>query len=249
MNMHILRKLLLIAFAMLVGIVAYQAWLHSTVTGLRPHGASSVDTSSPGFRELMAEKGFKPGDPVFIRIFKESDELEVWMRGAGKYRFELLKTYSICRWSGTLGPKLKEGDRQAPEGFYFTNLSRLNPNSSYHLSFDIGFPNAYDRAHKRTGSLIMVHGNCVSIGCFAMGDAAIEEIYGLVEAALKHGQAVVRVQSFPFRMTEERMNRARRNQWIPFWRNLKEGYDWFEREHIPPNVEVKQKRYVFGPSA
>ena len=123
----------------------------------------------------------------------------------------------------------------------------MNPNSRFHLSFDVGYPNAYDRSHGRTGSYIMVHGNCVSIGCFAMTDPAIEEIYGLVEAALKKGQPVVRIHSFPFRMTERRMDAARESEWFSFWENLKEGYDWFERERVPPDAGVSGQRYVFGP--
>ncbi|MEM0897650.1 MAG: L,D-transpeptidase family protein [Verrucomicrobiota bacterium] len=170
------------------------------------------------------------------------------MRGRGsRDRFRLVKAYPICAWSGSLGPKSAEGDLQAPEGFYYTNLGRLNPNSSYHLSFNIGYPNSYDRAQGHTGSYIMVHGNCVSIGCFAMTDPGIEDVYGLVEAALRNGQSIVRIHSFPFRMTDDRLAREIGNKWLPFWENLREGYDWFEREGIPPNVEVEERRYIFGP--
>ena len=186
------------------------------------------------------------GQPVFLRIFKEEGELEVWLRGAQSYA--LFETYPICAWSGALGPKLKEGDGQSPEGFYFVPASALNPASRFHLSFNLGFPNAYDRAHGRTGSFLMVHGDCVSIGCYAMTDAKIEEIYGLVEAALREGQPFVRVHAFPFRMTARNMARHAASSWIEFWTNLKEGYDSFERTGRPPDVTVRDLRYHFEPT-
>ncbi len=182
---------------------------------------------------------------TFIRIFKVEAELELWSRAEGEAQFSLAKTYSICAYSGALGPKLKQGDRQAPEGFYWVNKSRLNPNSRFHLSFNLGYPNAYDRAHGRTGDFLMVHGNCVSIGCYAMTDAGIEEIYGAVEASLEAGQPFVRVHIFPFRMTEANMARHSGSRWAAFWANLKEGHDLFEVSNIPPDTQVENKRYVF----
>lgn len=193
--------------------------------------------------ERLSELGAQIGDPIFIRIFKYTAELEIWIK-VGK-QYELLQTYEICRQSGYLGPKLKEGDKQGPEGFYYVTKNRLNPNSKFHLSFNLGYPNTYDRVHKRTGSALMVHGNCVSIGCFAMTDEKIEEIYELVEKALGNRQRVVRVHIFPFRMTEAKMEQYQANEWYDFWMNLKEGYDYFEDKGTPPNVEVEKKRYVF----
>jgi murein L,D-transpeptidase YafK len=195
----------------------------------------------------LAEKieaiGGRVGDPIFIRIFKEEAELEVWMKAEGQY--QLIQTYPICAFSGELGPKQKEGDRQSPEGFYYVTKNRLNPNSRFHLSFNLGYPNRYDRAHGRTGSFLMVHGDCVSIGCYAMTDSKIEEIYELVEQALAEGQKIIRVHAFPFRMTVENMQRHYGDKWYNFWENLQEGYDWFEEKKIPPNVTVKQKKYMF----
>ncbi len=147
--------------------------------------------------------------------------------------------------SGQLGPKLAEGDRQAPEGFYFVTRSMMHPTSRYHLAFNIGYPNRYDTAHARTGSFIMVHGNTQSIGCFAMTDEKIEEIYTLCDAALRNGQNYFRVHVFPFRMTDARMKAENGHRWISFWRNLQEGYLWFEEKARPPNVEVAQKKYIF----
>lgn len=198
----------------------------------------------PTVEERLAELGAEVGDPVFIRIFKYTAELEVWIKVGSHY--ELLHTYEICRQSGYLGPKLKEGDRQEPEGFYYVSKSRLNPNSKFHLAFNIGYPNAYDRAHRRTGSALMIHGDCVSVGCFAMTDARIEEIYELVEKALDHGQKIVRVHSFPFRMTSEKMEHYRYSEWYSFWSNLKEGYDYFEEKRVPPDVGVENMKYVFS---
>jgi len=193
--------------------------------------------------EAIATLGGQIGDPVYLRIFKEEAELEVWMQHGERYH--LIQTYPICAYSGDLGPKLQEGDRQSPEGFYYVTKSRLNPNSRFHLSFNLGYPNRYDRAHGRTGSFLMVHGDCVSIGCYAMTDEKIEEIYELVEQALTEGQKSVYVHVFPFRMTAANMQRHQGERWYTFWENLKEGYDRFEKYHEPSKVTVRQKKYRF----
>lgn len=192
--------------------------------------------------ERLALLSAKVGDPVFIRIFKEESLLEVWIRSGAAYQH--LKDYQICAYSGTLGPKLQEGDRQSPEGFYKVRKYQLNRKSKFHLSFNLGFPNAYDRAHERTGSFLMVHGNCVSEGCYAMTDEKIEEIYALVEGALQKEQKYVQVHAFPFRMTDEAMALYAGNAWYDFWVNLKEGYDYFEAEKLPPQVKVEEKLYT-----
>ena len=188
--------------------------------------------------------GTQMGDAVFIRIFKKEALLEVWIKKEERYVH--LKDYAICAYSGHLGPKLKEGDKQAPEGFYRVYPKQLNPHSKFHLAFNLGYPNAYDRAHHRTGSYLMVHGNCVSVGCYAMTDAKIEEIYGLVAAALRNGQPYVPVHIFPFRMEDETMDAYSENRWYDFWMELKEGYDYFEVEEVPPEVEVVDGKYVIG---
>jgi len=192
-------------------------------------------------KESLVELSAKVGDPAFIRIFKEESLLEVWIRSGTEYQH--LKDYSICAYSGGLGPKLKEGDMQSPEGFYKVKKHQLNPNSKFHLSFNLGYPNKYDREHNRIGSFLMVHGNCVSIGCYAMTDEKIEEIYALLEGALDKGQKYVQVHVYPFRMTEENMALFSDNEWYDFWVNLKEGYDYFEAEHLPPYIDVKNKLY------
>jgi murein L,D-transpeptidase YafK len=194
----------------------------------------------------LAAQGLSLGAPVFIRIFKREFELELWMKR--KERFHLLATYPVCRWSGTLGPKLREGDHQAPEGFYTVDAAALNPASRWHRSFNLGFPNAFDRAHNRTGSFVMVHGGCGSIGCFAMTDPVVDEIWRLVTAALKAGQPRFHVHVFPFRMTEENLASREHQPWVPFWRTLKQGYDAFQTLRLPPRIAVCGGAYSFAPA-
>ena len=200
----------------------------------------------PALVSQVKKSGLKPGAPVFIRIFKESMELELWMRDHIGGRYRLFGTYRIANYGGQgLGPKLKKGDCIAPEGFYNVGARQLNPDSKFHLSFDVGYPNAFDKSFGRTGSAIMVHGSNVSIGCFAMTDPQIEIIYLLVEAALRGGQDEFQVHVFPFRMTAERLEKEKASEWHSFWTNLKEGYDAFERDKVPPLVGSRDKKYVF----
>jgi murein L,D-transpeptidase YafK len=199
----------------------------------------------PATLALMASKGMQKSDPILVRAYKKEAEMEVWKRGADG-RYALLKTYPICRWSGQLGPKVREGDRQTPEGFYTVTPAQMNPNSAYFLSFDTGFPNAYDREMGRTGSALMVHGSCSSRGCFAMTDEAIAEIYAVAREAFAGGQRGFQFQSYPFRMTAQNLARHRYDPHMPFWRNLKEGHDYFEVARQEPKVQVCGRRYVFG---
>jgi murein L,D-transpeptidase YafK len=190
----------------------------------------------------LSELGFHVGSPILIRIFKAESELEVWMQKDD--RFRLFATYPICFWSGELGPKEREGDRQAPEGFYSVGASQLHHIGRHPRSLNIGFPNAVDRSLGRTGSYILVHGGCTSIGCFAMTDAIMEEIYGLAEQALGKGQNEIPVQIFPFRMQDGAMAAHAESKWYDFWRNLKQGYDAFERTHLPPDVTACGGKYL-----
>ncbi len=198
---------------------------------------------APRLLKNMKNQDQHLGDSVFIRIFKQEKQLEIWLRNGLTYR--LFKTYPICYNSGRLGPKLREGDKQSPEGFYTVGAKQLNPNSSYHLSFNLGYPNEYDRSRKRTGSLLMVHGRCSSAGCFAMTDFRMDEIYAVVESAIISGQHQVPVHIFPFKMTRANMLMHKNSKWLPFWKNLKEGFDYFEGHHAPPIVTVQDKRYQF----
>ena len=233
------------------GLLVLSLFLYLRV--LRARGAPQTERVAhvkarlgPALANEVKKAGLKMGAPVYIRIFKESNELELWMRDHIGGRYRLFNTYRIANYGGgRLGPKLKQGDGVAPEGFYHVGVKQLNPKSDFHLAFNIGYPNTFDPAWGGTGDLIMVHGNEVSLGCFAMTDAQIEMIYLLVEAALRGKQDEFQVHIFPFRMTKERLAKEKENQWFDFWTNLKEGYDLFEREKIPPLVGVRDKRYVF----
>ena len=196
-------------------------------------------------KQTLEEKGLTLGSPVFIRAFKDERILELFVKNGRTGKYDLFREYKIAGSSGVLGPKLAEGDGQVPEGFYFVPPSAMLPTSRYHLAFNIGFPNAFDKANGRTGSFIMIHGSNVSIGCLAMTDEKIEEIYTLCDAAHKGGQRFFRVQIFPFRMTEKRMKKFSSDPNYAFWKNLKTGYDLFEKNKLPPDVSVKNKKYVF----
>jgi murein L,D-transpeptidase YafK len=192
----------------------------------------------------LKDMGSSPGQAMMIRLFKQTNEFEVWKRTTSG-TFKLFKTYDICAYSGTLGPKIKEGDRQAPEGFYNITPGLLNPNSNYYLSFNTGFPNKFDLAWGRSGSELMVHGDCSSRGCYSMTDEAIAEIYALVRESFAGGNTVVQMQIYPFRMTPQRLAAHSTDPNLEFWKNLKEGYDRFELAKVPPAWDVCEKKYVF----
>lgn len=191
--------------------------------------------------ERLSAHGVEPGAPILIRIFKMEFELELWMRRDA--RFHHVATYPICRYSGGLGPKLAEGDRQSPEGFYTVDRHALNPQSRWHRSFNLGFPNLYDRTHGRTGSFLMVHGGCSSIGCYAMTDPVVDEIWTLVTAALKRGQERFQVHVFPFRLTPAALDKRASHPSHAFWTALKPAYDLFETTQLPPRISVCRGAY------
>ncbi|QTL04560.1 hypothetical protein J5J86_04275 [Aquabacter sp. L1I39] len=203
---------------------------------------------SPQTLALISEKGMTPQSPILVRIYKQEAELEVWKQKTDG-EFALFKTYPICRWSGDLGPKVKVGDRQAPEGFYTITPGQMNPNSNYYLSFNLGFPNAYDRSYGRSGDFLMVHGDCSSAGCYSMTDEQMAEIYALGREAFAGGQKSFQVQALPFRMTPTNMAKYRNNPNMPFWKNLKEGVDAFDVTMREPKVNVCDRRYVFNATA
>jgi murein L,D-transpeptidase YafK len=239
-------RVLAIVLAMAVLALAGLRMASSDQSGAEitsPDLASAAEATGERDRRL-AEKGLSAGSPILIRIFKAEFELELWMRKGD--RFELFATYPICYWSGTLGPKLHEGDKQAPEGFYAVGLNQIHRRGRWPHSLNIGYPNVLDRAHARTGSLILVHGGCTSTGCFAMTNPVMSEIYALAEQALQGGQDRIPIHVFPFRMTEA--NFAERTpahgEWRSFWLNLKLGYDLFERTHLPPRVGICNKQYA-----
>lgn len=198
------------------------------------------------YRDNVAERlqlrGFIYGAPVYLRIFKQERILELWMRQKSGY-YQLYQRYPICKYSGDLGPKLRQGDRQAPEGFYTISKRQLKPKSRYFRALDLGYPNAYDRAKRRSGSLLMIHGDCVSAGCYAMTDVQIDEIYTLVWAALAGGQDSVPVHIFPFRMDDASLQAWQGHHWYDFWQSLQPAYRAFERYHLPPRVSVQGGEY------
>ena len=196
-------------------------------------------------QDKMAAKNMEKYSPILVRVFKEESVVEIWKQTrTGKY--DLISTYNICKWSGKLGPKYMEGDRQAPEGFYTIRPSQMNPNSNYYLAFNIGFPNAYDQVNGRTGQHLMVHGACSSSGCYSMSDENIAQIYAFGRDSFRGGQREFQLEAFPFRMTAENMARYRNDPNYKFWTMLKEGYDIFEVTKRPPKVDVCEKRYVFN---
>jgi murein L,D-transpeptidase YafK len=200
----------------------------------------------PRLETELANAGLRFGAPVLLRVFKSSGELEVWVRD--DTRFRRFRTYRICHWSGTLGPKAWEGDHQSPEGFYSIDRAALRAKVQYHLGLDLGYPNTYDRAHGYDGAHLLVHGRCYSVGCYAMGNAAIEDIYTLVAAALEAGQERVDVHAFPFRFDAPPRRDWRRLGWGPFWAELEPAYVLFNRTGQAPSIRVVDGHYVVGPA-
>jgi murein L,D-transpeptidase YafK len=215
--------------------------------GVAPSGRALAPLSDKMLADIE-QKNMSKESPILVRLFKEESELEVWKQD-NTGRFELLKTYPICRWSGELGPKIKLGDRQAPEGFYTITPGQMNPNSNYYLAINTGFPNAYDRANGRTGEFLMIHGDCSSAGCYAMTDEQIAEIYALARESFFGGQKAFQIQAYPFRMTPLNMAKHRDSPHMAFWKMIKEGNDHFEVTRHEPKVDICDKRYVFDAAA
>ncbi len=233
----VLRFALLAPFLLALG--GCFSWLGFGSESAVPPAERQLSSST---QALLALKGMRQESPIFVRIFKEESELEIWKWKDGRFRY--FRTYPICAWSGGLGPKVQKGDRQAPEGFYTVSRGQMNPRSLYHLAFNIGFPNAYNSANGHSGSALMVHGDCKSVGCYAMTDAYIEEIYILAREAFAAGQTRFHVHAMPFRMTAYNMQRHRDSPWYPFWLKMKEGYNSFEATGKPPIVKVCSKQYM-----
>ena len=206
--------------------------------------AKATKKLPPELLALLRQKNMAVQSPILVRVFKEEAELEVWKQDATGH-FQILKTYPICRWSGDLGPKFWEGDRQTPEGFYRVTPEQMNPHSNYYLAINIGFPNSFDKANKRDGSLLMIHGDCWSVGCFAMTDEQISEIYALARDSFVGGRSSFQVQAYPFRLTPANLARHRNNPNLAFWKNLQIGNDHFEATKLEPRVDVCNRHYVF----
>src|SRR3984957_20820832 len=199
---------------------------------------------SPEMLTVLQQKNMPKDSPILVRVFKEESELEVWKEDTTG-RYELLRVYPICRWSGDIGPKVKEGDRQAPEGFYAITPGLMNPNSNYYLAINTGYPNSFDKANNRDGNLLMIHGDCLSAGCYAMTDEQISEIYSLARDSFLGGRPSFQVQAYPFRLTPANLARHRNSPSLAFWKMLKIGNDHFETTHLEPKVDVCNRLYVF----
>lgn len=182
------------------------------------------------------------GSPVFIQIFKQEHSLDLYAKVGNQ--FKLINRFDICKFSGGLGPKRVEGDFKSPEGFYSISANQLHPDSHYYRAINLGFPNQFDRENGYNGNYLMIHGNCVSIGCYAMTDSGIAEIYRFASAAIANGQTQINVNIYPFRMTDENMARHANSSYANFWKQLKPGYDYFEKHHLPPRVMVNNGQYV-----
>ena len=236
-----------------IRVLARSRVLLLALMALTAPASAETETSPPAGKPLSAAtlaflelKGIAAEAPAYIRVFKEESEFEIWKARPGG-RFVHVKTYPICTWSGTLGPKTTQGDHMAPEGFYSIGSGGMKPDSTYHLALNIGYPNALDRALGRSGAFIMVHGDCKSVGCFAMTNEKIEEIYAFVREALDGGQERVPVHVFPFRMTAANLKRPASHVAAPTWGPLMEAYNDFWKAQIPPRVAMCSKRYVVNP--
>ncbi|MBS0848833.1 peptidoglycan meso-diaminopimelic acid protein amidase [Citrobacter sp. JGM124] len=227
-----MRKIVLMAAILLVPFFSLASVLNNPV---------AQTTSSQEKRlQLM-------GSPVYIQIFKEERTLELWVKMGEKYT--LLHSYNICNFSGGLGPKRVEGDFKSPEGFYTVERRQLKPDSRFYKAMNLGFPNDYDRYHGYEGKYLMIHGACVSVGCYAMTDAGIDEIFQFVTAALVFGQPQVQIGIFPFRMTDTNMARHKYSNYIKFWEELKPGYEYFNAHHQPPTITIENGKYIVTPPA
>jgi murein L,D-transpeptidase YafK len=206
--------------------------------------AKATKKLPPELLSLLQQKNMPIHSPILVRVFKEEAELEVWKQDTTG-QFQILKTYPICRWSGDLGPKWWEGDGQTPEGFYRVMPEQMNPHSNYYLAINIGYPNSFDKANKRDGSLLMIHGDCRSSGCYAMTDEQVSDIYSLARDSFLGSQRSFQIQAYPFRMTPANLARHRNNPNLAFWKMLKIGNDHFEATHLEPQVDVCNRHYVF----
>ncbi len=231
------------ALVLLAAFAATLAPIHCRGEDRSQLPAKATQELSPELLSLLKQKHMARHSPILLRVFKDEAELEVWKQDTTGH-FQLLKIYPICRWSGDLGPKQHEGDRQAPEGFYTITPALLNPNSAFYLAINTGFPNSFDKANDRDGSFLMIHGDCWSSGCYAMTDEQIKEIYSLALDSFL-ARPSFQVQAFPFRLTPANLARHRSNPHMAFWKMLKIGNDHFEVTHLEPRVDVCDRHYVF----
>ncbi|MFO0550067.1 MAG: L,D-transpeptidase family protein [Polyangiaceae bacterium] len=207
---------------------------------------AAAEKRLPIVKELFANAGVAfPPAQVLFRVFKQENELELWAASTADGQLGKIATYRICYASGAIGPKRKEGDRQVPEGFY--TLNAYTSTWKYHLMMYVSYPNGLDkiRGGPTPGGEIYIHGNCVSVGCIAMGDERIEELW-LVAHTLNEAGGVVHLHVFPTRGLTELLASGTMPEHHDFWANLKTGYDYFEERRRLPVVSVGPgATYVF----
>jgi murein L,D-transpeptidase YafK len=222
--------------------------LLSCVAHAEDRVAAARKSKAPAIDQLFKAAGvaYPPGE-IYLRAFKVERQLELWAGARGK-PLSLVKTYAICAESGTLGPKREEGDGQIPEGFY--EVSRFQPMSSFHLALGVDYPNAADRilgTHGKLGGDIMIHGNCVTVGCIPLQDDPIEEVYLIALDARSNGQKHIPVHIFPGRLDDKvgfpaLMERVGADSpLLTFWRTLQPAYLTFEQIHRPTRFQVDPK--------
>lgn len=229
-------------------------YFYSTTMSSEPQAdrvQAARERAGDAVKQLCADAGLKyPLQRLFFRAIKDERVLEVWGADSSRSKFKLIHIYPIAAMSGKLGPKRKEGDLQVPEGFY--HIDRFNPQSRFLLSLGLNYPNASDRIlsdKKKPGGDIFIHGKAVSIGCMAMTDPKIEEIYLLALSARDSGQAQIPVHVFPFRMTAENVAANRGSAHAAFWQSLKPVFDSFQQTKQVPRVRVDSEgKYTLSKS-
>ncbi len=248
------RLLTLFMFASLLGFKVYaQSQIGSKAAQMKH---SNVKTAYKehwdGVKSSLANLKVKSeAYDVLIRGFKSEGKLDVWVKNKKESTYVFYKTFDICSSSGELGPKRREGDGQVPEGFYKIDL--FNPTSNYYLSMRVNYPNASDRilSNKRSpGGAIMIHGNCVTIGCIPITDEKIKELYVLCLEASSLGNRVD-ADIFPCKLTSDNMKLLEKKfgddaGLISFWKNLQEGFLAFESSKKRSKVSCDEKgKYLF----
>jgi murein L,D-transpeptidase YafK len=231
----------------ILGALAFLTAGFEDATAARRIERSSVSTAVARENLLAAEfaaKGLKLGSPIFIRIYKNTSKMELWVEQGARY--VLFKTYGICRWAGGLGPKMHEGDNQSPEGLYHISSDDLIVNPRWHRAMNINYPNRFDVMNGRGGSGILIHGKCGSVGCFAIQDGNVEEVYDAVRAALHNGQARIPVLALPFRFAKYAPAVEDTMRLNDFWSDLRRADILFDRDRLPPTAYVCDGRYYFA---
>ncbi|BAU53066.1 L,D-transpeptidase family protein [Mucilaginibacter gotjawali] len=198
----------------------------------------------PKLQSELGDKGLDIKSDLYLRIFKDETVMEIWIKSGREYQF--FKSYNICYFSGGLGTKTRSGDGKSPEGFYAITPGQLYPLSTYYLAINIGYPNKLEKLKGYTGDAIMIHGHCASIGCYAMTNDGIEEIYTLVYKNFEAGRQKIQLDIFPFRMNPEHLKKYAASSYLPFWKSMKPGYDLFEKNHIPAVAAIKNQHYIFN---